>query len=250
MRVLRSTLEAAPIMGQPFGGSACGEIRARGLAGSDRPRAVVAVAADQPETGGPVHAPGRDQRVVWSTAGSGGSPRPGRNRGTGRSAAPSRCPRAIGSTSRMRSCAVSGSAATQNTQPTRRPSSSAIQAASRAGSRRGGVVGDDARDQGLELAVPAELGGVDLAVRLHHPTQVTRPPQGSDHRLRRGHVAHPRCWNSCFSGRLVRCRPPLQPPRLGSPSCSNGPTAMCSSTAWPSCRCARWPPPSGPAPAC
>jgi AcrR family transcriptional regulator len=43
----------------------------------------------------------------------------------------------------------------------------------------GGIVGDDPRDQRLELGVPAELGVVDLAVGLDDPSEVPGTPQRS-----------------------------------------------------------------------
>ena len=80
----------------------------------------------------------------------------------------------------MRSLTAAGSSrsATQKTQPTRRPFNSAIMAASRRGSCATGVVGDDPRDERLEVGVPAELGVVDLPAGLDDPAQVARPPSG------------------------------------------------------------------------
>jgi hypothetical protein len=50
-----------------------------------------------------------------------------------------------------------------------------------------GEVGHDPRHEGFEGRVPSELGGVELAVALHHPAQVTGLAQCSDHRLLTGH---------------------------------------------------------------
>lgn len=43
-----------------------------------------------------------------------------------------------------------------------------------------GVVGDDARDERLEVGVPVEFGGVDLAVSLDDPAQVSGLPERAD----------------------------------------------------------------------
>src|SRR3954451_5011316 len=86
---------------------------------------------------------------------------------------PSPWPRASGGTSRIRRRAVAVPPAfgpgTHSTQPTRRPSSSAIQPRSRG---PGGEVGHDPRDERLEARVPAVLGGVQLPVRGHDPAEI------------------------------------------------------------------------------
>ena len=81
--------------------------------------------------------------------------------------------------------AVSGSGAgTQTTQPTRWPSSSAIQAASRRGSGGAREVGHDPRHQDLEPPVPAERRrNTTSPCCQHHPAQVAGLGRQAD----RGH---------------------------------------------------------------
>ena len=104
---------------------------------------------------------------------------------------PTPAPRACGSTSSRRSCAVSGSsAAVQKMQPTRSPSSSAIHAASRLVSALA-EVGDDARDEGLEGDIPAVLGGVPGTVPFDHPAEVAGSGARSTSPARAFVVEHP-----------------------------------------------------------
>jgi hypothetical protein len=86
----------------------------------------------------------------------------------------------------MRSCAVSSSAAEHAPDPVlaqlgdpRRFPPLVVAA---------GVVGDDLRHQRLEAGVPAELRRVDLAVRHHHPAEISRPAQPADGDRFLGHV--------------------------------------------------------------
>jgi hypothetical protein len=85
---------------------------------------------------------------------------------------------------------VSWALRTQNTQPTRTSSSSAIQPRSRVPAV--GEVGDDPRHQRLEPVVPAVFAGVERPVAVQHPAEVARAQVPEDQGTgRRGGEAAP-----------------------------------------------------------
>src|SRR3954453_8377065 len=100
-------------------------------------------------------------------------------------------PRAEGSTSSRRRRATRSSSATQNTLPAGSPPISAIQAASRRGSRwatksattraaGAGKGGDDAGEEGLERLVPAVLLRVQRAVARDAPAVIAGGGRAQD----------------------------------------------------------------------
>ena len=82
---------------------------------------------------------------------------------------------------------ASSGSATQKTQPTRRPPPLGDPGGLARRVALRGVVGDDPRDERLELRRPAELLGVDLAVGEHDPAQVARGAELADADVVVGH---------------------------------------------------------------